>query len=185
MTLFVVDSTNTFGKTVKEAGTYNVTILSDSECRKTKQTHDDMAVLNYEVIDGTYKGGKILYDNLVWKSDDVELSQKRFNTLLSALGVPDGTPIESIQQLVQAVKGKSLNIRVDWEHSDYNQKWNLSVKGYRKLDTDGSKPNGIEKPNNKQATQQSFQNVDPMREAKNNPVGSGSTFDISDDDLPF
>ncbi|MFS1046818.1 DUF669 domain-containing protein, partial [Enterococcus faecium] len=52
------------------------------------------------VIDGKYKGGKILYDNIVWDNNDVEFSTKRFNTILTALGVPDGTPIDSIQQLV-------------------------------------------------------------------------------------
>ncbi|STD73250.1 Uncharacterised protein [Enterococcus gallinarum] len=31
MTLFVVDSQNTLGKSVREAGSYNVTILHDSE----------------------------------------------------------------------------------------------------------------------------------------------------------
>lgn len=105
-----------------------------------------MAVLNYEVLDGKYAGGKILYDNLTWKNDDVETSAKRFNTVLAAIGVPDGTPIASIESLVRALKGKQLNIAVDWEHSEYTGKWNLSVKGYYKVDQEGSKPNGVERP---------------------------------------
>jgi hypothetical protein len=129
MTLFVVDSQNVFGKSVGEAGSYNVKILSDSEYKKTQQTQEDMAVLNYEVIDGKYTGGKVLYDNLVWKNDNVEMSVKRFNTVLAAIGVPDGTEIESVQQLVQALKGKQLNITVDWEQSDF--KWEMELKGKR------------------------------------------------------
>ena len=119
MTLFVVDSKNVFGKSLGEAGRYNVRILPDSECKKTEKTQEDMAVLNYEVTDGKYAGGKVLYDNLVWKTDNVELSAKRFNTVLAAIGVPDGTLIASIPQLVQALKGKQLNIAVDWEYSNY------------------------------------------------------------------
>ncbi|MDN3168391.1 DUF669 domain-containing protein [Enterococcus faecalis] len=115
MTLFVVDSQNILGKSVREAGSYNVTILHDSEYKKTKETQNDMAVFNYEVMDGKYKGGKILYDNIVWDNNDIELSVKRFNTILAAVGIPDGTRIESIEQLVNGLKGKTLNITVDWK----------------------------------------------------------------------
>lgn len=189
MTLFVVDSKNVFGKSVSEAGRYNVKILPDSECKKTANTQEDMAVLNYEVTDGKYTGGKILYDNLVWKTDNVELSAKRFNTVLAAIGVPDGTQIASIQQLVNALKGKQLNIAVDWEHSEYTGKWNLSVKGYYKVDQDGSKPNGVERPNgatNKPTGapmgQQSLQGTDPFADNVNY---NNTPYEITDDDLPF
>lgn len=37
MTLFVVDSQNVLGKSVKEAGSYNVKILPDSEYKKQKK----------------------------------------------------------------------------------------------------------------------------------------------------
>ena len=37
MALFVVDSQNVLGKSVKEAGSYNVKILPDSECKKQKK----------------------------------------------------------------------------------------------------------------------------------------------------
>lgn len=180
MALFVVDSQNVLGKSVKEAGSYNVKILPDSEYKKTKEKNKDMAAFNYEVIDGKYKGGKILYDNVVWDNDNIEYSTKRFNTILTALGVPDGTPIDSIQQLVHAAKGKTLNITVDWEHSDYNDRWNLSVKAYNKLDEEGSKPNGVERPNSNEANKNTF-----VQQHSNDPFVSSSTIDISDDDLPF
>lgn len=191
MTLFVVDSKNVFGKSVGEAGRYNVRILPDSECKKTEKTQEDMAVLNYEVTDGKYAGGKVLYDNLVWKTDNVELSAKRFNTVLAAIGVPDGTPIASIPQLVQALKGKQLNIAVDWEYSNYTGKWNLGVKGYYKVDQEGSKPNGVERPSgapnsstqeNGFASQQTLQGVDPFADGSNY---NDAAMTITDDDLPF
>lgn len=194
MTLFTVDSQNVFGKSVLEAGTYNVKILSDSEYKLTKK-QDDMAVLNYEVEDGQYRGGKILYDNIVWQHDDVEASQKRFNTLLTAIGVADGTPIASIQQLVNAVKGKVLNIRVDWVRNETNGKWYLNVKGYQKFDTEGSKSNGVKRPDENQSTQktnqgqtnnfqqQSLSGVDPMNSNRSFANGGfNGAMNISDDD---
>lgn len=205
MTLFVVDSQNTLGKSVREAGSYNVTILHDSEYRKTKETQNDMAVFNYEVIDGKYKGGKILYDNIVWDNNDIELSVKRFNTILAAVGIPDGTRIDSIQQLVDGLKGKTLNITVDWKHSEYNDRWNLSVKGYSKFDQEGSKPNGVERPNGKQTnqnrqneinqavnkvahnnfTQETLPGIDPLTDTRSFANGGFNGTTITDDDLPF
>lgn len=181
MTLFVVDSQNVLGKSVKEAGSYNVKILPDSECKKTKDTNNDMAVFNYEVLDGPYKGGKILYNNVVWEKENIELSTKRFNTILVAIGVSDGTSIDSIQQLVNAAKNKTLNITVDWKHSEYNNRWNLSVKAYNKFDTEGSKPNGVERPNGNGENKEAFTQSNSISD----PFVNNSTINISDDDLPF
>lgn len=202
MVLFTTDSTNVFGKFVEEAGSYNVVILQDSEYKLTNDGTKEMAVLNYEVLDGKYAGGKVLYHNIVWDNGDVELSTKRFNTLLAAIGVPDGTPIETLQHLVQAVKGKKLNIAVEWQKSDYNGKWNLNVKRQQKTDPEGSKPNGVIRPNEQQMTQKrqnqidsaanmvahnnTFQDtlsgVDPFADAKS--ISNGG-INIADDDLPF
>ncbi|MGJ0914153.1 DUF669 domain-containing protein [Enterococcus avium] len=205
MVLFTTDSTNVFGKFVEEAGSYNVVILQDSEYKLTNDGTKEMAVLNYEVVDGKYAGGKVLYHNIVWDNGDVELSTKRFNTLLAAIGVPDGTPIETLQHLVQAVKGRKLNITVEWQKSDYNGKWNLNVKRQQKTDPEGSKPNGVKRPNEQQMTQQrqneinsaanmvaqnnTFQDtlhgVDPARDTRSFANGGLNGIDISDDDLPF
>lgn len=205
MVLFTTDSTNVFGKFVEEAGNYNVVILPDSEYKLTNDGTKEMAVLNYEVVDGKYAGGKVLYHNIVWDNGDVELSTKRFNTLLAAIGVPDGTPIETLQHLVQAVKGKKLNIAVEWQKNDFNGKWNLIVKRQQKTDPEGSKPNGVKRPNEQQMTQQrqneinsaanmvahnnTFQEtlpgVDPVRDTRSFANGGFNNIDISDDDLPF
>lgn len=111
MILFVVNPNNTLGKTVREAESYNVTILYASECKKTKETQNDMAVFNYKVMDGKYKCGKNLNDNIFWANNNIELSVKRFNTILAGVGISDGTRIESIQQIVNRLKGTILDIR--------------------------------------------------------------------------
>lgn len=205
MVLFTTDSTNVFGRFVEEAGSYNVVILPDSEYKLTNDQKKEMAVLNYEVIDGKYAGGKVLYHNIVWDNGDVELSTKRFNTLLAAIGVPDGTPIENLQSLVQAVKGRKLNITVEWKENELNRKWNLNVKRQQQIDPEGSKPNGVKRPSEQQITQQrqneinsaanmvahnnTFQEtlpgVDPVRDNRSFANGGLNSIDISDDDLPF
>ena len=53
MVNFTVDYNNTFGKAVEEAGSYNVKIMDSSTAKQTKKG-TDMAVLNYEVLDGKY-----------------------------------------------------------------------------------------------------------------------------------
>lgn len=97
MILFVVKPNNTLGKSVREAESYNVTILHASECKKTKETQNGMAVFNYKLIDGKYKCGKSLYDNIIWANDNIELPVKQFNTILARVDISDGTRIESIQ----------------------------------------------------------------------------------------
>lgn len=176
MTLFNVDSNNTFGGIfVEEAGHYNVKVLPSSKYAKTKKTGNEMLTLDYEVLDGMYAGGQIRFNNVVWELDNIERSIKRFNTLLVAAGVEDGTPINSIEDILRGIIGKTLNVTTEWQHSDYSGKWNLNVKGYNKLDHEGSKPNGEKRPDDSQA--------------QNNNGGGfqskGNEIDITDDNLPF
>ncbi|MDI6667084.1 DUF669 domain-containing protein [Leuconostoc falkenbergense] len=179
MALFTVDSNNTFGKSVQEAGRYNVKVLDSSKYTNAKSSGNEMLVLDYEVLDGAYAGGRVLYDNFVWNPDNVEQSEKRFNTLLVAAGVNDGTVINSVKDILRGIINKQLNINTEWQQSDFNGKWNLNVKGYDKLDSEGSKSNGEKRPQDgsQPATNQT----------NNNPfAASGNTgIDISDDDLPF
>lgn len=184
MALFTVDSNNTFGKSVQEAGYYNVKVLDSSELKAAKTSGNEMLVLNYEVLDGDYAGGRIMYDNFVWNPDNIELSEKRFNTLLVAAAVPDGTPINSISDVLRGIINKKLNISTEWQQSDYNKKWNLSVKGYDKLDSQGSKPSGQKRPDEVGGnTQQSV----PFKNAGNHDPfsASGNGIEIDDNDLPF
>lgn len=176
MALFNVDSNNTFGGIfVEEAGHYNVNVLPSSKYSKTKTTGNEMLTLDYEVLDGKYAGGQIRFNNVVWTPDHVELSVKRFNTLLVAADVPDGTTINSVEDILRGIIGKTLNVNTEWQQSDYSGKWNLNVKGYDKVDHTGSKPNGETRPNDNSQPQNnngSFNN-------------SNAEIEIDDDSLPF
>lgn len=180
MALFTVDSNNTFGKSVQESGSYNVVVLDTSSLSNAKSTGNEMLTLNYEVVDGDYIGGHVMYDNFVWNPDNVEMSEKRFNTLLVAAAVPDGTDINSVSDILKGIIGKKLNITTEWKQSDYNQKWNLNVKGYALFDKEGSKPDGNKRPGSNQGN--SSQPSEP-KQGEFNPWANG--VDIKDSDLPF
>lgn len=148
MALFTVDSNNTFGQTVEEAGKYNVVIASSSQYTTTKEAGKPMAIFDYEVLDGPYKGGLIRFDNEVWdgtSEDKAKLSAKRFNTIAVALGAANGTAFDSIEQFVSQAVGHQLAITVDWDTAA-NGKAYLAVKSYEPFMQDGSKPNGIKRP---------------------------------------
>ena len=181
MALFTVDSNNTFGKSVQEAGRYNVKVLDSSKYTNAKNSGNEMLVLDYEVLDGAYAGGRVLYDNFVWNPDNVEQSEKRFNTLLVAAGVNDGTVINSVKDILRGIINKQLNINTEWQKSDFNGKWNLHVKGYDKLDSEGSKSNGEKRPQDGSQPAPKSQTPDPFANSGNKP----NELDISDDDLPF
>lgn len=212
---FVVDSNNVFGKTVEEAGSYNVKIL-DSTNFTTAKTGKDMLVLNYEVIDGKYAGGQIRYHNLVWDESSQEaydLSVKRFNTMAVALGVNDGYDFgnTSTTQFANMIKGKKLNVTVDWSENNHG-KYNLNVTAQNMLNKDGSKPNGVFRPTQTKTTQNGFNSFQTGNQVKGNSFGANNTapqatnnaftqakptnssdpfasnsnsIEISDNDLPF
>ena len=144
---FVVDSNNILGQMVEESGKYNVRI-SDTSTVTMAKTGKQMAVLDFEVQDGDYVGGKIRYDNVVWdetSSEAIDRSKKSFNTVLVAAGVPDGTQLTDMNQFVQGLIGQQMNVSVEWEQNNKGQ-YNLAVKSHNKFDTTGSKPSGIKRP---------------------------------------
>lgn len=175
---FVVDSNNVFGKTVEEAGSYNVQILDSTNFTTTK-TGKDMLVLNYEVIDGKYAGGQIRYHNLVWDESSTEahdLSVKRFNTLAVALGVNDGYDFgnTSTVQFANMIKGKKLNVTVDWSENNHG-KYNLNVTAQNTLNKGGSKPNGVFRPTETKTSQNSFNSFQTGNQVKGNSFGASNT----------
>ena len=203
MVSFTVDYNNTFGKAVEEAGSYNVKIMDSSTAKQTKKGKE-MAVLNYEVLDGKYAGAAIRYHNIVWDDSTEEalsLSIKRLNTLMKAIGAEDGKQVNAtMEAIVKQLHGKKLNITVDWEQSDYNGKWNLDVKSQQEL-KEKSEPNGVFRPNGtKKAAETStnpFGNSNQSKQATTNPfeqttlentdpfAKNSTTIDIPDKDLPF
>ncbi|MYV13632.1 DUF669 domain-containing protein [Lactobacillus salivarius] len=203
MVNFTVDYNNTFGKAVEEAGSYNVKIMDSSTAKQTKKGKE-MAVLNYEVLDGKYAGAAIRYHNIVWDDSTEEalsLSIKRLNTLMKAIGAEDGKQVNAtMEAIVKQLHGKKLNITVDWEQSDYNGKWNLDVKSQQEL-KEKSEPNGVFRPNGtKKAAETStnpFGNSNQSKQEATNPfeqttlentdpfAKNSTTIDIPDKDLPF
>ena len=202
---FTVDYNDVFGKAVEEAGSYNVRI-ADSSTAKTTKKGQEMAVLDYEVLDGKYAGAVIRYDNMLWNDNTQEtlkLSIKRFNTLMRAINATDGAQINyTMDVFVKKLVGKTLNITVDWEQSDYNGKWNLSVKTQQPL-KEKSEPNGVFRPtsnNGASATKASsnpFGNTTQSKQTTSNPfeqttlentdpfAKNSTTIDIPDKDFPF
>ncbi|KRL81778.1 DUF669 domain-containing protein [Ligilactobacillus equi] len=216
--LFKVDSTNTFGEfvAVEEAGSYNVRI-SNAEL-KTSHAGNSMLVVDYEVTDGKYQGGTIRFDHIVWSDYNEEalnLSIKRFNTLLVATGVNDGTEINSLDAVARGLVGRELGITVDWDTEPNNKgRYNLRVKARFAKMASGSKPNGKREPNQAPTNSatamvngfnQSRQQQAPTQNGWGSPnqgaptnqsfnqsptnsatrMGKGEQVDIQDDDLPF
>lgn len=200
---FTSDTSKVFGKMVEEAGSYNVKIMDSSVAKKSK-TGKEMAVLNYEVLDGKYAGGSIKWHNIVWdesSEEAMQLSLKRFNTLTAALGFPDGTNFNiTLERFVKGIKGKQLNINVDWEEGN-NGNYHLAVKSQQAI-KEKSEPNGKFRPtsnNGASATKASSnpfgnsiqskqETMNPFKQTtleNTDPFAKSTDINISDEDLPF
>lgn len=156
MPLFTTDSNNIFGKSLKEAGTYNVRV-TNAEAKNSK-SGNPMVEFNYEVLDGQYAGAPIRYDYAVW-TDDTEdhfnASVRRFNTIMISSDIPSGKSVENLPQVASVMNGRKLAVSVDWEESQ-NGNWYLRVKSYHKLLQDGSQPNGKTRPEGQNERQSNF-----------------------------
>lgn len=152
--LFTTDENNVFGKSLKEAGTYNVRVTS--AVAKNSKSGNPMIEFNYEVLDGQYAGAPIRYDYAVWNDDEdhFDLSVRRFNTIMIASGIPSGKAVENLPQVASVMNGRKLAVSVDWEQSQ-NGNWYLRVKSYHKLLQEGSQPNGKTRPESSQNSRQS------------------------------
>lgn len=157
MPLFTTDSNNVFGKTLKEAGTYNVRVAS-AVAKNSQSSGKPMVEFNYEVLDGQYAGAPIRYDYAVW-TDDTEdhfnASVRRFNTIMISSDIPSGKAVENLPQVASVMNGRKLAVSVDWEESQ-NGNWYLRVKSYHKLLQDGSQPNGKTRPEGQNERQSNF-----------------------------
>lgn len=183
MAWLTVNSKNVFGASVQEAGTYNVKIVR-SEVNKSGRGNQYISI-DYQVLDGKYKGGEIRYQNLTWDDNDIETSQKRFNTLLTAIGIPDGTDVPSIEACANGLIGKQLSIDVNWAEPNNKGNIYLEVRGYHKLSQEGSQPNGVKRPNTGQASTGKSSNA-PLPSDSDDPfANSNDTVDVKDSDLPF
>ena len=169
---------------VEEAGNYNVEI-TDARYTAHNSKGNEMITFNVKVIDGKYQGSSIRFNNLAWNEDDEDKKNaaiKRFNSLAIALGAKKDTQV-TVEQLARGMKGKKINVFVNWGEVDKKGHSYLNVLQYFPLDPDGSKPNGKKNPasdtGNKSKTKS---NGSPATDPFAN---NGETIDISDDDLPF
>ena len=121
--------------------------------------------------------------------------------MTAALGFPDGTNFNmTLERFVNGIKGKQLNITVDWEEGT-NGNYHLAVKSQQEI-KEKSEPNGVFRPTNgtKKATETStnlFENSSQAEQTTTNPfeqtklentdpfAKSSTTIDIPDKDLPF
>lgn len=148
--LFKVNSSDTLGKYLTQAGKYNVRI-TDAEAGQSYQGNPKVTI-NYEVLDGEFAGCPIRFDTLTWIDSDPEQlrhSVTRFNDLLVKIGVEDGTTVDTIQDYANGLRNRQLAVVVAWEKSEYGDnagKYFLRVKSHEKLDPEGSKPNGVKRP---------------------------------------
>lgn len=178
MPLFTVDSNNVFGIGVQEAGKYNVKVVK-AETGTTGRGQDKLT-LDYEVVDGKYKGGQIRYQVMTWDDDaeHIEMTIKRFNSFVIAFGAKDGTAINSLSDIAKAAFNRELSVDAGWGEPNNRGNVYLQVNGYHALDPEGSQPNGIKRPNGNQSSPTTSNNAQPAGT-------SGDQIEISDDDLPF
>lgn len=192
MSLFTVDSNNILGASVQEAGRYNVKVVKADV--GTTGRGDDKMTVDYEVLDGKYKGGQVRYNVMTWLAEDndkLEKTIKRFNTFAVAIGVKDGAGIDSLQQLAKGAVGKKLTIDVDWGEPNNRGNSYLQAYGYHVLSSEVSEPNGVTRPG---ADSNQGGNSNPFGNGGGQPTsqatggmfgGNADSIDISDDDLPF
>lgn len=198
--LFTTNHNNVFGSSVPdESGIYNVAVSAES-IAKNSSNGNPMASMKYTVLDGTQKG-KNIFDRLVWSTSSQEahdLSIKRFNTVLMTAGCQDGIDIHSIPEFVQMLNNQRFAVETEWQKSDYNGNYYLTVTRYRQLLANGSQPDGKKRPANNKGGNGSYQNTNaPQPQGNyrqgNNPQGQPAPFDqgngapdqVTDDDLPF
>lgn len=171
---------------VQEAGLYNVKIVK-AEVGKTGRGQEKIT-LDYEVIDGKYQGATIPYQTLTWNDEDtnsLKKTRRRFNTLVVALGATDGTPINSLQSIVNAAVGQTLSVDTEWGKPNDKGKIYLNAYNYHPVNPDGSQPNGVKRPNAGQTSSKPTISS-PLPSDNDDPfANSNDTVDVKDDDLPF
>lgn len=184
---FTVDPDNVFGKFVEESGDYNVKVASVSEPQHSKAGNDYLTI-DYELLDGTYKGAQIRYQNLTYDESTQEkkdLSDTRFNTMVVSAGAKVGFKFTSMEQFAKAVTGKKLNVHTKWGAPNNKGKIYLTVDGFNPLDKDGSKPDGIKRPAQSNVTDGGFGGKQSNANTSDPFANNGQPIDVSDDDLPF
>ena len=184
---FTVDPDNVFGKFVEESGTYNV-IVAKAEVQPRSQAGNEHMTVDYEVLDGTYKGAQIKYQSMTWDESDPEKEKKsatRFNSMLVAMGVKAGTQIPTMEKFAKGIIGKKLNVSTEWGEPNRKGKIYLNVFGFNAIDKEGSKPDGKKRPEQGSVSDGGFGGKQSNTNTSDPFANDGQPISISDDDLPF
>ncbi|GAF37604.1 MULTISPECIES: DUF669 domain-containing protein [Lentilactobacillus] len=136
-----------------------------------------------------YQNRHVFMDN--WKRKKTnQYDTKSFQYILEAVGIPEGQPINSIEDFTKAIANRPAKVYVKKGVDDYNGEkkdvnqvapWNFEKSDFPKVaHVWKDQKNG----NNPFAENSEPQNNAPA--ANNDPfANSGDSIDISDDDLPF
>lgn len=132
-----------------------------------------------------YHNRHVFMDN--WKRKDTnQYDLEGFQYILQAAKVPEGTPLKTVEDFMNLIKGAGVKVFVKKEDNEYNGKttevnrvapWNFSVTDFPEVQhtyKDGSKPTSKSAP----AATPAGNTADPF-------ANSGQSIDINDDDLPF
>ncbi|GAX07083.1 hypothetical protein IWT25_02431 [Secundilactobacillus pentosiphilus] len=131
-----------------------------------------------------YHNRHVFMDN--WKRHSTnQYDLDGFQYILQAVGVPEGTPLKSIDDFIKLITGAAVSVYVKKEDNTYQGKttkvnrvapWNFSETKFPDVQHEykgGSKPAAKKPvPSGKSNTDDPFD-------------GNADTVDISDDDLPF
>lgn len=167
MSFFKTDYSNASGEQITP-GVYEVFIYQYSMSKA--QSGNTVVNLFYQVRDDIqqkHNGAKVQYDNFV----ETMPAKWKWDTLAKAVGIPDGMEFNNAEEWAQSMINKDLKIKVVMGEPNSKGDSYPSVKGYYKTDIPS---NGRPMPINENNSSNS-----------NEPFGTSSQIDISDDDLPF
>lgn len=148
------------GGGLPQPGTYECFIKNMDVNHKSKNKGTPGTEILFSIRDDVeqdHQGGKI-YDRLY----DAENAMWRYQSLLKAAGIPDGTYFETKAEIKSAVMGKPLKVEIG--HREYDGKTQIDVKGFEESDEGGELP--------------------PEKQG-GGLDDNGPAPEINDDDLPF
>lgn len=124
--LFNTDYSNVQDFSPVKPGEYEATVIS--AVKKSASTGSQMLVVDYEIrsdVEQEEQGKKVKFDNFVL----TPATQWRFMSILSAVGVPEGVKIDTMDEVKNLILNKNLILVVDNEAR--NGKLYAVASGYK------------------------------------------------------
>lgn len=178
------------------AGNYEM-IINNAQEQATKNGAESLQIdlLVRNDLDGVtdlaetnakYHNRHIFVDN--WKRRATnQYDLEGFQYILQAVGVPEGTPLKTVEDFMKLITGAAVKVYVKKEEDSYNGKttlknrvapWNFEVTDYPQV----QHVYKDKRPANSRPAKAAPQ---PATAASNPFANTGDSIDISDDDLPF